>query len=123
MQKSKQRKRRKGQSKYAAKLKAGNMMYGPGCCAHRIKLNIERIPNARRLRGEEEARLIETSGDADPITTDRRFAVLGAGFTLADQEELEARVLARLEERRQLGDNSGTVQAVQTTGRQAQHRA
>lgn len=120
MQKSKQRKRRKGQSKYAAKLKAGNMMYGPGCCAHRIKLNIERIPNARRLRGEEEeARIIETSGDADPITSTGRFKALESG----DFAQLEVRVLAHLEERRQLRNDPGTVQAVQTTGRQAQHRS
>lgn len=26
-----------GQSKYAQKVKAGNQLYGPGCCAHRIK--------------------------------------------------------------------------------------
>ena len=26
-----------GNSKYAAKVKAGRQMYGPGCCAHTIK--------------------------------------------------------------------------------------
>jgi hypothetical protein len=79
VQKSKQRKRRKGQSKYAAKVKAGNMMYGPGCCAHKLKLSIERIPNARRLRGEEEEpQFIQASGDADPLTTDSRFTVAEA---------------------------------------------
>lgn len=27
-----------GKSRYAKKVKAGNQMYGPGCCAHRISL-------------------------------------------------------------------------------------
>lgn len=52
---AKRGKRQKGAaSKYAQKLKSGNMMYGPGCCAHRIKLRIEDMPNARRLRNESE---------------------------------------------------------------------
>ena len=29
-------KRTKGKSKYAAKVQAGNQMYGPGCCAHTV---------------------------------------------------------------------------------------
>lgn len=35
-----------GKSKYARKVKAGNQMYGPGCCGHRIK--DEQIAAARR---------------------------------------------------------------------------
>jgi len=27
-----------GKSKYAKKVRAGNQMYGPGCCAHKLKL-------------------------------------------------------------------------------------
>jgi hypothetical protein len=26
-------------SKYAQKVRAGNQMYGPGCCAHRVRLD------------------------------------------------------------------------------------
>lgn len=28
-----------GESKYAKKVRAGNQMYGPGCCAHNVKLD------------------------------------------------------------------------------------
>jgi len=39
--------RTQGTSKYAAKVKAGNQMYGPGCCAHRIKSRYQQPTESR----------------------------------------------------------------------------
>ena len=44
----------KGSSPYAKKVAAGNQMYGPGCCAH--KLAQERMEAIRRRVKEEERR-------------------------------------------------------------------
>lgn len=97
MQKSKG-KRRKGASRYAAKVKSGNMMYGPGCCGHRIKVRSEDIPNARRLRGEEESKAKEVD-------------------IRADYAQLEARVYASLsdDQRRQLRERTGTLPALEAS--------
>lgn len=44
----------KGSSPYAQKVAAGNQMYGPGCCAH--KLTQERMEAIRRRAKEDERR-------------------------------------------------------------------
>ncbi len=39
-------------SKYARKVKAGNQMYGPGCCGHKIKDDqIQQAKRAARREG------------------------------------------------------------------------
>lgn len=82
MQKTNPRKRK--MSKYAAKLKSGKMMYGPGCCGHRIRLAIESTPNARRLRREEET--------FKAVVTEQLKEEQG------DYAQLEARILEHLDE-------------------------
>jgi hypothetical protein len=42
----------KGESRYAKKVAAGNQMYGPGCCAHRITdAQMAARRNEARIRG------------------------------------------------------------------------
>ncbi len=38
---------------YGEKKAAGNMMYGPGCCGHRIDLNDPKIIDRQRARRAE----------------------------------------------------------------------
>ena len=51
------KKTRQGKSSYAAKREQNNMMYGPGCCAH--KVTPQQIAAARQ-RAREEGRLKNT---------------------------------------------------------------
>lgn len=82
MQRQKKR-RTKGKSKYDAKVKSGRQMYGPGCCAHRVKVTSEDMPNAKNFRGRESnARANQEAKIAEDLEANFAGATYGSAATL-----------------------------------------
>lgn len=60
-----------GESKYATKFKSGKMMYGPGCCAHKLQ-HVEINTETRNYDGVRALVVARTPSKFLPRFTDQR---------------------------------------------------